>query len=158
MIRTLLSAALAAAVFMVGAGAAHAQQNSDAIERLRFLSGSWQCTGALPNGTQYTATRTYAFPSGSPWMQETIMTQTGSAAPATSIQFWGYDRSSGKLAAYLFSPDGVTTKSVVGWNGNNFLARGSDPKTTVALFGNAQSMEWTTGYSDGSSTVETCKR
>jgi hypothetical protein len=85
-------------------------------------------------------------------MQEVIATQTGSDEPQTVLQMWG------PTAAYLFAQSGVETKHVVGWNGNNFLARSDNPRYTLALYGNAQSIEWTMGFPNGSSSVETCKR
>lgn len=153
MMRTFLVAALLAATTVFGASAAQAQ-TSGTIERLRFLAGTWHCTGAQPNGLQYTATRTYSFPTSGPWMQEIFTTQNagGATTPVTGIQMWGAQ------TAYTFLPDGVQTKRVVGWNGSNFLARSENPAYTLALYGNAQSIEWTMGYPNGSSIVETCKR
>ena len=152
MTRSIVAAALAAAAVFFGTSAAQAQA-SDAIQRLRFLAGTWHCSGAQPNGLQYTATRTYSFPTSGPWMQEVFTTQNvGGGAPVTGIEMWG------SQTAYVFMPNGVETKRVVGWNGNNFLVRSENPKYTQALYGNAQSIEWTMGYPNGSSIVETCKR
>lgn len=151
MMRSFLAAALAAAAFGIASGVAQAQ-SPDAIQRLRFLAGTWHCTGAQPNGLQYTATRTYSFPAPA-WMQEVFTTQNvGGGAPVTGIQMWGAQ------TAYAFMPNGVETKRVVGWSGSNFLARSENPSYTLALYGNAQSIEWTMGYPNGSSIVETCKR
>ncbi len=154
MMRALSIAAMLAVAVYANVGIARAQQ-SDTIQRLRFLAGTWHCTGTLPGPAQtpYTATRTYSFPTTGPWMQEVIVTQTGNDQPQTVIQMWGAN------AAYAFTQaGGVETKRVVGWNGNNFLARSDNPRYTLALYGNAQSIEWTMGYPNGSSLVETCKR
>lgn len=148
-----LSIAILGVAFFVNAGAARAQQ-SDTIQRLRFLAGTWHCAGTLPGAAQtpYTATRTYSFPTTGPWMQEVIATQSGGDQPQTILQMWG------PSASYTFTQSGVETKHVVGWNGDNFLARSDNPKFTLALYGNARSIEWTTGFPNGTSLVETCKR
>jgi hypothetical protein len=145
-------AAIALAV-LANAGMARAQQD-DTIQRLRFLTGTWHCSGTMPGaaGTQYSATRTYSFPATGPWMEEVVTTQASGAQPETVIQMWG------PKTAYAFMPRGVETKTVVGWRGNNFLARSKNPTYTLALYGNAQSIEWTMGFPNGSSAVETCKR
>lgn len=153
MMRTIgVLAAMALALF-ANAGMVRAQQD-DTIQRLRFLTGTWHCTGTMPGpaGTQYTATRTYLFPTTGPWMQEIVAMQPSGAESQTFMQMWGAQ------TAYAFMPDGVQTKRVTGWRGNNFLARSDNPSYTLALYGNARSIEWTTGYPNGSSSVETCKR
>jgi hypothetical protein len=151
--RGLSIAALFAAALFANAGVAHAQQD-DTIQRLRFLMGTWHCTGTMPGpaGLQYTATRSYSFPTSGPWMQEIYTMQVSGGQPQVIVQMWG------PKTAYAFMPGGVETKSIVGWNGDNFLARSTNPSYTLALYGNAQSVEWTMGFPNGSSTVETCKR
>jgi hypothetical protein len=153
MMRAISIFAILGVVLFANGGIARAQQE-DAMQRLRFLAGTWHCSGTIPSaaGVPYTATRTYSFPTTGPWMEEVFTTQATGGQPETAVQMWGL------TTAYTFMPRGVETKRVIGWNGNNFLARGDNPKTTVALYGNAQSMEWTTGYPDGTSAVETCKR
>jgi hypothetical protein len=153
MMRRISIAAIVAAALFANAGIAQAQQD-DTIQRLRFLMGTWHCTGTMPGpaATPYTATRSYSFPTTGPWMQEILTMQANGGQPQTIIQMWGAKN------AYAFMPGGVETKRVVGWNGNNFLARSDNPTYTLALYGNAQSIEWTMGYPNGSSSVETCKR
>jgi hypothetical protein len=141
------------ALLCFSTGLAQAQQD-DTMQRLRFLTGTWHCTGTIPGpaSTPYTATRTYSFPATGPWMQEIYTTQVAGGQPQTIVQMWG------PKTVYAFMPAGVETKTVVGWNGNNFLARSTNPAYTLAMYGNAQSIEWTMGFPNGSSSVETCKR
>jgi hypothetical protein len=148
------------AALLCSAGAASAQEaGADAMGKLTFLSGKWNCTiaGGISNGQ--VQVNDYSFSPDKLWMTE-LSWDEGADKKNFATQMWGYDAIAGKLVAYQFTPNGVYTKTVDGWIDGAFTARRNDNGATVSVKQvNAESMEWTIASADKSSIVkEECVR
>ena len=152
---------VALAVALLSGGVVLAQgQDSGAIRKLAFLSGSWHCavggTG-VPKGV--VDHLSYEFSPDWSWMIERSRS-VGNAQTYWSAQLWGYDAHRKQLVAYKFDSTGVSTKSVDGWVGDRFLSKRDDNGATVSITPvNSNTFKWVIESADHSSVVtEVCTR
>lgn len=149
------------AIALVGCGVANAQeQGPDAIRKLAFLAGSWQCAiqGAhVPAGDLDHLS--YEFSPDWSWMVERSHVREN-GREYWSLQMWGYDAGNKKLVAYQFSSTGVSTKSVDGWVGGKFQSRRDDNGATVTIVPiGKNAFNWVIESADHSNVVtEACSR
>ena len=131
------SRALAAAVLLCATAApafaqdAPRQQALDAMKKLSFLDGTWNCVmhGGASNGLADKLT--YSFAADGRWLIERSDIQ---GVPAqSSVQIWGYDPAQRGLVAYQYSQAGIATKTVAGWQGDAFVSTRNDNGATVSL-------------------------
>jgi hypothetical protein len=135
-------------------------QDSEAIRKLAFLSGSWHCTirgPRVPSGDVDHVT--YEFSPDWKWMIErSDLEENGHTNWST--QLWGYDARRKQLVAYQFSSNGVATKTVDGWVGGVFQSKRDDNGATVTMKpGGQNAFAWVIESADHSSVVtEECIR
>lgn len=129
------------------------------IKKLAFMAGTWKCVSHGGSSQGFLDTLTYSFSPDGHWMTETEHTPAG--RPVTwSEQMWGFDAQQGKLVAYQFTPRGVATKSVSGWQNGRFVSKRDDNGATVSIRPkNKRAFDWVITPADGSSTVvQACTR
>jgi hypothetical protein len=136
---------------------AQRQQALDAMKKLSFLDGTWNCVmhGGESNGL--TDKLTYSFTADGRWMVERSDVKGGDS----SLQVWGYDPAQRRLTATLYSPRGVTVKNVLGWNGDSFVSQGDVSGAMVTLKQTApNAITWTFAPADTTQqpVVESCTR
>ena len=136
---------------------AQAQTAADAMKKLAFLNGSWNCVmhGGASDGAADKLS--YSFTADGRWMIERSDVKGGDS----SVQVWGYDPAQRRITATLYSPRGVTVKNVLGWNNNAFVSQGDVSGATVALKQTApNAMNWTFTPPDATQApvVESCTK
>lgn len=129
----------------------------EAMKKLSFLDGTWNCVmhGGASNGLADKLT--YSFTADGRWLVERSDVKGGDS----SVQVWGYDPAQRRLTATLYSPRGVTVKNVLGWNGDSFVSQGDVSGAMVTLKQTApNAITWTFAPPDASqqSVVESCTR
>lgn len=130
------------------------------MEKLAFMEGSWTCA---IHGTQVppgdAARATYSFSPDRRWMVErTNLTEKGHMY--WSVQVWGYDSHQQRLVAYRFTTQGVTTKTVAGWEGGQFRSvdDGSGEMVSIEPV-SKNAFNWIEEAADHSWTItEACRR
>jgi hypothetical protein len=150
--KIMLVVATLALASLAGTAARAQDSGPNAMRRLAFLSGSWTCTvrGGASNGSVQD-TR-YSFSPDGFWMIEVSHDRGSQNDFATQI--WGYDATAKKMVAYQFLANGVFTKSVEGWVGENFISHRDDNGATVSVKRTGDSsMQWTVESADQSSIV-----
>ncbi len=82
------------------------------------------------------------------------------SASGWSTQLWGYDVTQPGFSAYQFTPAGVFTKSVRGWENGNFVSTRDDNHAIVSIRKRSnRAFDWVIQSADKSSTViEACTR
>lgn len=123
------------------------------------MAGSWNCIVRGGPGNGYASKLSYSFSPDGFWMVES---ETGlRKSPAGwSTQLWGYDRTQPGFSAYQFTPAGVFTKSVRGWENGEFVSTRDDNHAIVSIRKRSnRAFDWVIQSADKSSTViEACKR
>jgi hypothetical protein len=136
------------------------QQAVAALRKLHFMTGSWRCVvhGGLGNG--YVSKLSYAFSPDGLWMSESESAASSRYPRAWSMQMWGYDALHKSFDAYQFTPQGVFTKTVQGWQNGKFVSTRDDNQAIISIRpGSSRAFEWLIQTADKSSTVtETCTR
>jgi hypothetical protein len=131
----------------------------NAMQKLTFLTGAWSCTikGATPKDLRQDAH--YSFSPDGHWLTE-VSHDIGPGDRDWMTQIWGYDALQQKLVAYQFYQDGVSTKTVNGWDDGVFVSHRDDNGATVSLKPvDANTIQWIIESADHSSIVtEDCAR
>ena len=145
---------------LVGCGIASAQdQGPQAMKKLTFLAGSWNCVirGGPSNGVRDHLV--YEFSPDYLWMIERSNVTEGGQTN-WSAQIWGYDAARSSLVAYQFSSGGVSSKTVEGWIDGRFVSKRDDNGSTVSAKPiDAHTFDWVIESADGSHVVtEHCSR
>lgn len=160
-LRSLKLARVLAAIISLSAipAVGKADDGLAAIQRLMFLKGTWDCTVAGGSADSITQKVHYSFSPDHGWMTE-VSDPSGPTAEDWATQLWGYDSKSGKIVAYNFARNGVTTKSVTGWVNGSFVSRRDDNGLLVVLKPvSADIVEWLVKRQDQTTLVrEECKR
>lgn len=151
----------AIAIIILSTGhAIAAEQGTDAVKALGFLSGSWHCNVEgknVPTGT--IDHLSYEFAPDWSWMLErSNLRQNGRTY--WSAQLWGYDVRQKRLVAYQFTSDGVATKTVDGWARDRFQSHRDDNGAIVSVERvNSHAFNWVIETADRSNVVkEVCRR
>ena len=128
-----------------------------AMQKLKFLTGSWACTIQGGPSSGLVENIEYSFSPDGLWMTEFSQDTRGGD---WATQMWGYDARAKKLVAVQFVGAGVFTKSVDGWVGGAFVSHRDDNGAKVSLRPvDATNMEWIITSADGSYSVkEACVR
>jgi hypothetical protein len=145
---------------LCNSGATAQDQDSAAIKKLAFLSGSWHCViqgKGVPSGD--VDHLSYEFSPDWSWMIERSDVQENGHR-YWSTQLWGYDAHNKQLVAYQFNSNGVFTKRVEGWVGGRFQSTRNDNGATVTINPvNKNAFDWVIETAGHSSVVtESCTR
>lgn len=137
-IATVLAACFALALPVIArAQDTTAQSAIDAMKRLAFLNGNWNCTvqGGPWNGQ--VDHLNYSFSGDGRWLIE--RSDIKGAPNASAVQVIGYDPAQRKIVAHEYTMSGISTKSVQGWVGNDFTTTRDDNQWQVVLHQNTPS-------------------
>ncbi len=156
--RALTGCVAAVLLSLSGVSPARAQSNADAMKKLSFLLGEWQCVveGGTSNGLHQVIR--YSFSSDGLWMTE--LSHDANSSADWETQIWGYDSRTRRLTAYQFVETGIFTKTVDGWKDGVYVSHRDDNGASVSLKRlNDRSMKWIIASADGSYVVtEECVR
>ena len=140
---------------------ASGQQQRDiaSIKKLSFLAGSWHCVVHGGSGDGYASTLSYSFSPDGQWMIEQERGPRNNPQ-AWSLQMWGYDFQRRGLVAYQFTPAGLFTKTIRGWENGEFVSIRDDNQAVVSIRQRSpRAVDWVIQPADKSpAVIEACNR
>ena len=157
------AASLAAFVAVLAWQTASAQvtqpQAADAMKRLAFLRGDWNCVYQGGPESGQSEHINYSFTPDGRWMIE--RSDMRGSADSSGVQVWGYDPAQQKLVAHQYTTNGIFTKTVAGWQGNQFVSTRDDNHWQIVLRQDgANAITWIVHPTavDATPVTEACKR